>query len=182
MPFDFVSPLVNLWSTYEQNRTQKQIAEWQNQQAQAKLDQERALKEREMAESERMNKLRTEAYGGVLGRGAEMASSGEGAFNAAVNTPLSSLQKAKQDILSGSSEAMQQASGQMQANLAQQGVRGGQAATQLRRGIGTMGENAMTEINKMMMSEEDKRMSEKRAYEAAKAGKGLTSQVLAPTY
>ena len=59
----------------------------------------------------------------------------------------------KNDILKNESPALQKSARQMEANLAQQGVSGGQAATLLNRGVGEMGNTAEQNIDTLIASQ-----------------------------
>jgi len=116
------------------------------------------------------------AYYDSMAKGGEVAQSGESGLLSSLAKPSESLEAQKQDILSGQSEAMQNTSSQIQANLAQQGVRGGQAATQLNRGVGAVGESALSDISKLQYGDEAKRDAMKRSYLQSKAGLGTKAQ------
>jgi len=74
------------------------------------------------------------------------------------------LQTLKEDILSGQSEQLQTGTRALEAQLAQEGVRGGQAATQLRRGTGEMTEDATRDINRIMAQEAIGRQQSETGY------------------
>lgn len=74
------------------------------------------------------------------------------------------LQTLKQDILSGQSEQLQAGSRELESQLAQAGVRGGQAATQLRRGTGEMTQDATRDINRIMAQEAIGRQQSETGY------------------
>lgn len=101
-----------------------------------------------------------------------MATGGEAGFNAAVGEQLPELEQAAQDILKQGAQGLQQGAGQLGAELEKGGIRGGQAATQLRRGIGSMAEDTQMDINRLKYEDAAKRAAEKRAYEASKASQG----------
>ena len=171
------------------NKSQADIAREQSELEQERLDQEERLKLKELGLTEtqineqiRQNKARESAYGGFLGRGEEIGAEGEQAFGAEASTALPELGAVKEDVLSGQTEAMQKASGQIQANLAQQGVRGGQAATHLRRGIGEIATGAQRDITGLEYEDAAKRAAERRAYQASKGAAGTQAQLTAPTY
>jgi len=108
---------------------------------------------------------RQKAYENALAAGGGT----EQQFLSASETASPELAQLKSDILAGKSEALGQAGQQMQSSMAQEGVRGGQAATQLRRGVGEMGTQAQRDINQLIGTEGMQRESEKRAYLAALA-------------
>jgi hypothetical protein len=68
----------------------------------------------------------------------------------------------EQQALTGQAKELQQGTSQLNANLAQQGVRGGQAATQLARGVGDMTKNASDNIQAIIANEAMQRAGEKR--------------------
>jgi hypothetical protein len=76
------------------------------------------------------------------------------------------LETLKNQALTGQAEELQQGTGQLNAALAQQGVRGGQAATQMRRGIGEMTKNASENIQNIIANEAINRAKEQRQYSA----------------
>ena len=76
--------------------------------------------------------------------------------------------QARKDALTGQAAGLQQASGQMQAALAQQGVRGGQAATQLRRGLGEMGSSTTMDINRQQADEAMRKRALMQQYQMQK--------------
>lgn len=111
------------------------------------------------------------AYQESLGRGASQMGAGEEALNLLNKTP-EELMQMKADIASGNAETLQQGSGQLAANLASQGVRGAQAATQMRRGIGEMATNATRDVNTLIGQDAQNRQAQLMAYQAAKAARG----------
>lgn len=74
------------------------------------------------------------------------------------------LETLKKQALRGESEGLQEGTSALNAALAQQGVRGGQAATQLRRGIGETTTGATENIQNLMANEAINRAAEKRQY------------------
>lgn len=60
------------------------------------------------------------------------------------------IQQVKEDILSGNARALQQAQSQIAANLAQSGIRGGQAGTLMSRATGEQTEAANRQINQLL--------------------------------
>lgn len=116
--------------------------------------------------------LRKRAYDEMLGRASETAKAGESALSGLTSTPLAELTQMKQDVLNQNNQALNQGAGQLQSSLAQAGLRGGQAGTQLSRGIGSMTQSANQDINKMIYDEALQRKQLQAAYEAAKAQSG----------
>lgn len=74
----------------------------------------------------------------------------------------------EQQALTGQAEELQQGMGQLNTGLAQAGVRGGQAATQMRHGIGEMTQGAVENIQGLKANEAISRANQQREYEMAK--------------
>jgi len=132
--------------------------------------------------NQEQQKARQAAYQNMLKQGGQNAAAGESGFMGSVNQAPSSLEQAKKDILSGNARSLQQGSGQMQANLAAEGVRGGQAATLLNRGTGSMATGAQESLTQQQLSDEQRRQDALLAYKAAQAGRGQTAQLSAPMF
>lgn len=114
-----------------------------------------------------------QAYNQMLGRAGE----GEQQFMAQSNIADPTIEAQKQELLSGQSKALQAGTGELRANLAMQGVRGGQAGTQMRRGIGEMTEAGISDINKIGTEDALRRAAERRAYLSVKGQTGGAGQV-----
>ena len=91
--------------------------------------------------------------------------------------PLSELGTMRQDILNQTNDVLNAGSRSLQANLAQAGLRGGQAGTQLARGVGSMTTQANQDLNKMIYDEATQRRLQQMAYEAAKAQAGTQANL-----
>jgi hypothetical protein len=117
------------------------------------------------------------AYESMLGRAGTMADTGEQSFLTEANTADPTIEAQRQDLLTGQNKALQAGTGEMRANLAIQGVRGGQVATQMRRGIGEMTEAGISDVNKLATEDSLRRAAERRAYMSAKAGAGRAGQL-----
>lgn len=100
---------------------------------------------------------------------------GESAFNNISSAPSEALETMSSDIASGNAEELQQGARQMGANLALQGVRGGQAATLLNRGSGQQAVDAQRRINELKYQDESTRKAAQMAFQAAKAQRGQAS-------
>ena len=122
-------------------------------------------------------KMRKQAYDQMLNRAQGMAGTGQQAFYNLTNQQLPELGQMRQDILNQSADVLNQGSRQMQANLAQQGIRGGQAATLLNRGTGEQARQSQFDLNKMIYDEAQQRKLQQQAYEMAKAQAGLQGQL-----
>ena len=116
--------------------------------------------------------LRKKAYDEMLGRADTTATEGEEALSGLTSTPLTELTQMKQDVLNNNNQALNQGASQLQASLQQAGLRGGQAGTQLSRGVGSMTQSANQDINKLIYDEANQRKQLQAAYEAAKAQSG----------
>jgi len=106
----------------------------------------------------------------AMGRANAMAGAGEQSFLGETGAPLAELGAARQDMLTGNAAALNQGAGQMGANLARQGSRGGQAATLMNRGTGQMANDANSQINQMAIDEASQRRQMRGGYFAGKAG------------
>ncbi len=144
---------------------QAQAGALKEQAAQQLKGQEEQLAEQK-AEFGTTNEQRQKAYAEAIARGQQ----GEQQLIGESNTPNAMLNQESQDIASRNAQELQQGAGQMSANLAAQGVRGGQAATLMNRGTGQQAISAQQNINQMKFQDEATRKNQLRAYMAAKAG------------
>ena len=142
---------------YEQAQFNKQFAEQKSQ-----FGQEFGLKKQQDAAKQR-------AYQQALQSGA----AGEQGLMAATQagTPAD-IEQMRQDMIAGNKESIGAGASQIQAGLAQQGVRGGQAATQLSRGVGSMALQGQRDINQMIAQEEARKRALQGAYQSQKAIQG----------
>ena len=115
------------------------------------------------------------AYEAALSRGQGQMGAGEQSLISEANTPSAMLGQETQDIRAKTAQQLQQGQSQMGANLAAQGVRGGQAATLMNRGAGEMATTAQQGINQMKYEDEASRQADLRAYMAQKARAGQTA-------
>jgi len=123
-------------------------------------------------------KQRIDAYNKMLGRAGDIASQGETSFLQESGSTSPEVELRKQEILSGQAEDLANYNQQLQSSLAQQGLRGGQAATQLRRGIGEQAQTASRNINELLAQDAMQRKAQRMAYQQQKAQigqQGLTS-------
>ena len=79
-------------------------------------------------------KRRKKAYESMLKRATEVQTEGEGAFNNLVANPNSYLGVMQRQLNDNTNKDLNMGRNQLNLALAQQGLRGGQAATQLNRG------------------------------------------------
>ena len=146
---------------------------------QADIARQRAKEELRRYETEqRERELRRRAYEQTLQRGREMGEAGEAGFYREAERTLPELEQARQDILEESAEGLQLGARQLGAELARGGVRGGQAATHMRRGVGEMALGAQRDITGLEYDEAARRAAERRAYERAKAARGMTAELM----
>lgn len=128
--------------------------------------------EEQIAEQKAEENARQAAYQTSRATGLGDVAAGENALTTEANTPNAMLTKEEEDIAAGNARELQQGAGQMDANLAAQGVRGGAAATLMNRGTGQQAISTQEDINKMKYEDEATRQADLRAYQAAKAGRG----------
>jgi len=167
----------NIWGGNKQADMARQQAEQQQQMFQQQM----GLQSAELARQQALDKARQAAYQQSLTAGQQASQAGEAGFMGA-NVPLTGLEQAKKDILSGSARGLGQASEQMQAQMAAGGVRGGQLATQLRRGIGEMGTQTQEQLNRVGLEDEQRRQQQMLAFQAAKAQAGQQAALRTPTF
>jgi len=183
MAFDFgaaAGGLFNFIGSRYSADAQTKIAEYQNATENRKLEIEQDLAQQGIdinkavqEEQERVNKARETAYGEVMGKAGTAATEGEAGLTAATGQPLPELEQARQDLLQGQSESMSKGVSQLGANLAMQGVRGGQAATLLNRGTGDITRGVTKDINQMALEDAEKRRAANIAYQQQKALSGV---------
>lgn len=125
---------------------------------------------------------RKAAYEEALGRAGTMASTGEQAFLDESAKSPEELEAMRQQILSGQSETLQKGAGQLSAELSKGGMRGGQAMTQMRRGIGEMTTEGLKDITQLETEDALRRAAERRAYLQAKAQTGQAGAVQQGTF
>ena len=124
---------------------------------------------------------RESAYGAAKATGSANQAAGEGALGSFTGgtglygTENPMLGQESKDIAAKNAQELQQGAGQMSANLAGSGVRGGQAATLLNRGTGGMAINAQEDVNQMKYQDAAQRQAAAMAYQAAKAGAGQSA-------
>ena len=129
----------------------------------------------QLAEQQRQFNVNNEAFESAKNTGENQFGTGEKDFLTAVNTASPELAQMEADIKAGTTQSMGEARGQIGAALAQQGVRGGQAAANMARQLGTMGIQEQRDINTMKGNEALQRQAELRAYMASKAKTGQTA-------
>ena len=118
---------------------------------------------------------RRKAYDEIIKKANQVQNVGEKSFYNTVNTQNPYLQMIGQDLKNNTNDVLNSGRNQLNASLAQQGIRGGQAMTQLNRGIGNMTNQANQDLNQMMYGDEQQNRNLKMAYEQAKALAGLNA-------
>ena len=108
------------------------------------------------------------AYQEMLAR----SEKGEAQFLAGDEAQNAQLEGLKRDLASGANEQEQEALAQGRSNLVSQGVRGGQASTQLNRMAGNFSTNAMRDINRQAYEQS----KAKQQYFANKGAAGFNLQ------
>ena len=120
-------------------------------------------------------KRRRRAYDEIMKKANEYQTSGETAFNNVVNTQNPYLSIMQRQLNDNTNKDLNMGRNQLNLALAQQGLRGGQAATQLNRGIGDMTTQANQDLNTMMYNDEQQNRNLQAAYNQAKALAGLNA-------
>lgn len=118
---------------------------------------------------------RKKAYDEMIKKANQTQIEGQNNFYNTVNTQNPYLEMIGQDLKNNTNDVLNAGRNQLNASLAQQGIRGGQAMTQLNRGIGNMTTQANQDLNNMMYSDEAQNRNLKMAYEQAKALAGLNA-------
>lgn len=125
----------------------------------------------------RQRQAEAQAAGGVFGELTAAAQPREERLEQLFGEAPPELQTLQEDILSGQAEQLQQGTSQLQAALAGAGVRGGQAATQLSRGIGGTTKDASRDLNRILANEAMQRAGAERDYQG-----GLSQLLLSQAY
>lgn len=118
---------------------------------------------------------RREAYDQMLKKANATQQEGEQAFNNIVNTQNPYLNVIGNDLKNNTNDVLNSGRNQILAGLSQAGVRGGQLATQLNRGIGNMANQANQNLNQMMYGDINQNRNLQSAYNQAKALAGLNA-------
>ena len=120
-------------------------------------------------------KRRKKAYEAMIKRANDTQSAGETAFNNIVNSQNPYLNVIGQDLRNQNNDMLNAGRNQMLAGMSQAGVRGGQLATQLNRGIGNMANQANQELNQLMYGDMNQNRNLAAAYNQAKALAGINA-------
>ena len=121
---------------------------------------------------------RLKAYENMIKKANETQQTGEQELNNVINSQNPYLNIINQDLKNQTNDTLNSGKNQMLAGMTQAGLRGGQLATQLNRGIGTMATQANQNLNQMMYDEAQQRRNLQAAYNQAKALAGLNAGLL----
>jgi len=129
----------------------------------------------QLGSTEHQQSLDRADYESALGRGQNQLAQGEQSLVGESGQINPELGRMESDIATGNAKELQQGAGQMAANLAGQGVRGGQAATLINRGTGEQAIGAQKDVNQMKYNDISQKEADLRAYMANKARAGQTA-------
>jgi hypothetical protein len=129
------------------------------------------------AAAEEEYKRRKRAYDNMLKKAEETTQTGETAFNNIVNTQNPYLGIMQRDLNDNTNRDINLYRNQLNTALAQQGIRGGQAATQMARGLGNVTTQANQDLNTMMYNDQQQNRNLQAAYNQAKALAGLNASL-----
>lgn len=124
---------------------------------------------------EEARKRRLQAYNSMIKKANATQTEGEQAINDIVNNTNPYLAIMGQDLKNQTNDVLNAGRNQLNASLSQQGIRGGQAMTQLNRGIGNITNQANQNLNQMMYGDINQNRNLKAAYNQAKALAGLNA-------
>jgi len=129
------------------------------------------------AAAEEEYKRRKRAYDNMLKKAEQTVQTGETAFNNIVNTSNPYLGIMQRDLNDNTNRDINLYRNQLNTALAQQGIRGGQAATQMARGLGNVTTQANQDLNTMMYNDQQQNRNLQAAYNQAKALAGLNASL-----
>lgn len=124
---------------------------------------------------EEVYKRRKRAYDNLIKRADATQQEGQQAFYDVVNNPNPYLAVMQRNLNDNTNRDINLYRNQLNTALAQQGIRGGQAATQMARGLGNVTTQANQDLNTMMYNDQNQNRNLKMAYEQAKALAGLNA-------
>ena len=122
-------------------------------------------------------KRRKQAYDNMIKRATGLQTEGERVFNNIVNNPNPYLNQVAYDLQNNTNDVLNAGRNQINAGLAQQGIRGGQAGTLLARSVGNMTNQANQDLNNMMYQDIANNRNLKAAYNQAKALAGINASL-----
>lgn len=120
-------------------------------------------------------KRRKRAYDNLIKKADDTQQTGEQAFYDVVNNPNQYLGTMQKQLNDNTNKSLNMYRNQLLAGLSQQGLRGGQAMTQLNRGLGNVANQANQDLNTMLYNDANQNRQLKMAYEQAKALAGLNA-------
>ena len=122
-------------------------------------------------------KRRKQAYDNMIKRATGLQTEGERVFNNIVNNPNPYLNQVAYDLKNNQNDVLNAGRNQVNAGLAQQGIRGGQAGTLLARSVGNMTNQANQDLNNMMYNDIANNRNLQAAYNQAKALAGINASL-----
>ncbi|MBO7713183.1 MAG: hypothetical protein J6S85_06405 [Methanobrevibacter sp.] len=122
-------------------------------------------------------KRRKQAYDNMIKRATGLQTEGERVFNNIVNNPNPYLNQVAYDLKNNTNDVLNAGRNQVNAGLAQQGIRGGQAGTLLARSVGNMTNQANQDLNNMMYQDIANNRNLQAAYNQAKALAGINASL-----
>ena len=136
----------------------------------SKLAEEKRQYEKSFGEDFRRFELGETSRKKRLGRAQEAMAAGEKEFLSATEGPLPELEKYKQAIFGGATEAQGLADKRVQLALKESGVRGPEAALERSRQSGRMNVNLQRQLSELSYQEAQGRRGKRADYFAGKAG------------
>ena len=127
------------------------------------------------AAEEEAYKRRKRAYDNLIKRADTTQQEGQQAFYDVVNNPNPYLAVMQRNLNDNTNRDINLYRNQLNTALAQQGIRGGQAATQMARGLGNVTTQANQDLNTMMYNDQQQNRNLQAAYNQAKALAGLNA-------
>lgn len=118
---------------------------------------------------------RKRVYDSLIKKADNTMQEGENAFYDVVNNPNQYLGQMQRNLNDNANKSLNAYRNQLLAGLSQQGIRGGQAATQMARGLGNVTTQANQDLNTMLYNDANQNRQLKMAYEQAKALAGLNA-------
>ena len=122
-------------------------------------------------------KRRKRAYDSMIKRATDVQTAGENALFSSLNKQNHYLNQMAYDLQTNTNDILNAGRNQINAGLAQQGIRGGQAGTLLARSVGSMSNQANQDLNTMMYNDIANNRNLQAAYNQAKALAGLNASL-----
>ena len=113
----------------------------------------------------------------MIKRATGLQTEGERVLNNIVNNPNPYLNQVAYDLKTNTNDVLNAGRNQVNAGLAQQGIRGGQAGTLLARSVGNMTNQANQDLNNMMYNDIANNRNLQAAYNQAKALAGINASL-----